>query len=184
MEFWITNSLCSPSVITTWKRAGNAEYETLQDAKQDCDQGRSDIFGEIRWSHSEWVDEEGGFKGSGLVTWQGLAGVVFVLKMPSKQNLKDKENIICSFDGFYGFSRSTIWVHSMQKNECLLMTYTIGCIPSDSSLLSFSDRNVVLNMQLKSQPQKVTHGWPNQSQWFYSFSVIGLEMVMWSSSGQ
>lgn len=127
MEFWITDSLYSPSVIATWKWARNAEYKTLQDATQEYDQGRSNIFGENRWSYLEWVDEEGSLKGFGLVTWQGLAGVAFILKMPSEQDLKGKENIICSFDSFYSCSRSGSWARSMQKmNACWWHTVLVA----------------------------------------------------------
>lgn len=130
MEFWITDSLYSPSVITTWKWASNAEYKTLQDATQECDKGRSNIFRENRWSYLEWVDEKGSLKGSGLVTWQGLAGVAFIVKMPSEQDLKGKENIICSFDSFYSCSRSSSWARSMQKMNAywwhtLLVAYPV-----------------------------------------------------------
>lgn len=57
------------------------------------------------------------------------------------------------------------------------MAYTIGCIPSDCSLLSFGDKNLVLNMQLKSQPQKMTHGWCK------SIIVILFFLSDWSRNG-
>lgn len=65
------------------------------------------------------MDQERGPKGSGLISWQSLAEVAFILKIPNKQDLKGKENIICSFGSFYSLIRSTSRVHNRQQmNAC------------------------------------------------------------------
>lgn len=83
MEFWIT--LCAVLQLSLLENGQCTAWNTLRcNTRMWPRKGRSNVFEENRWSHLEWVDQEGGLKASDLVTWQGLTKVAFTLKMPSK----------------------------------------------------------------------------------------------------
>ena len=76
------------------------------------------------------------------------------------------------------------------------MTHAIDCIPSDYSLLSLGDGNLVLIMQLKFQPQKMTCHWSKSvivilfflSNWFRNGHVTQFwplrHETFWAISGK